>query len=85
MATDSMKGKCAMFDWENAIALHAMQGNRASSRGEGEFSWIFSSGGISVCLVRCQKDVRPLFGMRREPMAFSRVSTGDSNIPSPVR
>ena len=27
-----------MFDWENAIALHAMQGNRASSRGEGEVS-----------------------------------------------
>ena len=25
-----------MFDWENAIALHAMQGNQASSRGEGE-------------------------------------------------
>ena len=24
-----------MFDWENAIALHAMKGNRASSRGEG--------------------------------------------------
>ena len=30
-----------MFDWENAIALHAMQGNRASSRGEGEVSWVF--------------------------------------------
>ena len=29
-----------MFDWENAIALHAIQGNRASSRGEGEVSWI---------------------------------------------
>ena len=29
-----------MFDWENAIALHAMQGNRASSLGEGEVSWI---------------------------------------------
>ena len=28
-----------MFDWENAIALHAMQGNRASSRGEGKFHW----------------------------------------------
>ena len=27
-----------MFDWENAIALHAMQGNRASSRGEREVS-----------------------------------------------
>ena len=25
-----------MFDWENAVALHAMQGIRASSRGEGE-------------------------------------------------
>ena len=25
-----------VFDWENAIALHAMQLNRASSRGEGE-------------------------------------------------
>ena len=24
-----------MFDWENAIAQHAMQGDRASSRGEG--------------------------------------------------
>ena len=34
-----------MFDWENAIALHAMQGNRASSRGEGEVSWVFSSYG----------------------------------------
>ena len=25
-----------MFDWENAVALHAMPGNRASSRGEGK-------------------------------------------------
>ena len=24
-----------MFYWENAIALHAMQGNRTSSRGKG--------------------------------------------------
>ena len=29
----------------NAIALRAMQGNRASSRGEGEVSWVFSSCG----------------------------------------
>ena len=28
-----------MFDWENAMALHAMQGNRASSRGEGKSHW----------------------------------------------
>ena len=25
-----------MFDWENAIALHAMQWSRAASRGEGK-------------------------------------------------
>ena len=25
-----------MFDWENAIALHALQWNWASSRGEGK-------------------------------------------------
>ena len=30
-----------MFDWENGIALHAMQGNRASSRVEGEVSCDF--------------------------------------------
>ena len=33
------------FDWENAIALHAMQGNRAKSRGEREVSCVFSSCG----------------------------------------
>ena len=32
-----------MFDWEYRIALHAMQGNRASSPGEGDVSWDFSS------------------------------------------
>ena len=32
-----------MLDWENRIALHAMQGKRASSRGEVEVSWVFSS------------------------------------------
>ena len=34
-----------VFDWENAIALHVMQGIRASSRGEGHVSWVFSSFG----------------------------------------
>ena len=27
--------------WEHGIALHAMQVNRASSRGEGYVSWVF--------------------------------------------
>ena len=37
-----------MFDWENTVPLHGMQGNRASSRGEGEVSWIFSSCGRNL-------------------------------------
>ena len=36
----------------------------------------------SVCLSRCQRDRRPPVQMRRGPRAFSRVSTGDSAIPS---
>ena len=36
----------------------------------------------SVCLLRVQRDVRPPVQMRRKPMAFSRVSTGDSDFPS---
>ena len=36
----------------------------------------------SVCISRCQSDVIPPFQMRRRSMAFSRVSTGDSDIPS---
>ena len=36
----------------------------------------------SECLSRCQSDVRPPVQMNRGPRAFSRVSTGDSGIPS---
>ena len=36
-----------VFDREHGIALHAMQGNRASSLGEGEVSWFSSSCGGS--------------------------------------
>ena len=32
-----------MFDWEYGIALHAMQGNRASFHSEGDVSYVFSS------------------------------------------
>ena len=37
-----------MFDWEHRIALPAMQGNRASSPGEGDVSWDFSSCGRNL-------------------------------------
>ena len=38
-----------------------------------------------VCLSRCQRDVISPVQMRRRPTAFSRVSTGDSDIPSPCQ
>ena len=37
-----------MFGSENEVSLHEMQGNRASSRGEGEVSWVFTSCGTHV-------------------------------------
>ena len=36
----------------------------------------------SVCISRVQRDVRSPVQMRRKPMAFCRVSTGDSDMPS---
>ena len=36
----------------------------------------------SVCLSRGERDVRPPVQMRRKTKAFSRVSTGDSDMPS---
>ena len=36
----------------------------------------------SVCLSKGQRDVRPPVQIRQKPMAFSRVSTGDSDMPS---
>ena len=37
-----------VLDWENAIALDTMQGNRASSRRQGKVSWVFSSCGRNL-------------------------------------
>ena len=37
-----------LFNLENAIALHAMQGNQASSHGEGEVSCVFWSCGRNL-------------------------------------
>ena len=37
-----------VFDWENAIALDRMQGNRASSRREGNVSLVSSSCGWNL-------------------------------------
>ena len=34
-----------LFDWEQGIALHAVQGNQALSLSMGKVSWFFSSCG----------------------------------------
>ena len=41
-----------VFDGEHRIALHAMQGNRASSHGEREISLFFSSCGRNLVYIR---------------------------------
>ena len=41
-----------MFDWEYGIALHAMQGNRASFHSEGDVSYDFSSCGRNLGYIR---------------------------------
>ena len=40
-----------MFNWEYNTALHEMQGNQASSPGEGYVSWDFSSCGRNVVYI----------------------------------
>ena len=45
-----------MFDWEYGIALHAMQGNRASFPIEGDVSYDFSS---------CSKNLRYIRELQR--------------------
>ena len=41
-----------VFDWENGIALHAMQGNQASFPSEGDVSYDFSSCGRNLGYIR---------------------------------
>ena len=45
-----------MFDWEYRIALHAMQGIRASSPSEGHVSWDFS---------RCSRNLGYILELQR--------------------
>ena len=62
-----------MFDWENGIDLQAIQGNRASSRGEGEVSWIFSC---------CGRNLGYILKLRRERTFETRVSSLKSGLLS---
>ena len=50
----------SLFDWEQGIALHAMQGNWASSLREQEVSWFFSSCGGNLGYVLELQRGKPL-------------------------
>ena len=62
-----------MFDWEHGNALHAMQGNWASSHGKGEVSFFFS---------RCGRNLGYNLKLRRGWSFKARVSSATSALLS---
>ena len=62
-----------MFDGEHGIALHAMQGNRASSLIEGEVSWFFAS---------CSRNLGYIFELWRGWPFKTRVCSATSGLLS---
>ena len=74
-----------MFDWENAVALHAMQGNRASSRGEGRVQSSKSRalmcliGKMQLLCMEC-RGIGPHLVARGKSHGFSRVAAGTWGI-----
>ena len=62
-----------VFDWEHGIALHGKQGKRASSSGEGELSWVFSS---------CDRNLEYIPELDREWPFQTRVCSATSVLLS---
>ena len=79
-----------MFDLKPRVALHAMQGNRASSLPEGEVSWFFLSCGGKLGYIRELRQGWPfitrVFSGRlnrafRGPFHLEQKTQGPSHIP----
>ena len=63
-----------VFDWEHGTPEHAMQGNRASSCGDGEVSCVFS---------RCRRQLVYILELRRGWPFETRVCSAKSGfLPS---
>ena len=62
-----------MFDGEHRSALHAMQGNQASSLSEEEVSWIFSS---------YSGNLRYILELQQEISFIARVCSAMSGLMS---
>ena len=60
-----------MFDWEYVISLLALQGNRASSAGEWDVSWDFSS---------CGRNLRYILELQRGWPFESPLSSAKSGL-----
>ena len=60
-----------MFDGENGIALHTVQGYQASSRCEGDVSWFYSS---------CGGNLGYILELRQEWPFKTRVSSATSGL-----
>ena len=62
-----------VFDWENGIDLQAIQENQASSHGEGEVSWVYSS---------CSRNLGYILELRWEWTFEPRVCSSKSGLLS---
>ena len=62
-----------VFEWENGTPQHAMEGNRASSCGEGEVSCVFSS---------CGRHLLYILELRRGWAFETRVCSENSGLLS---
>ena len=62
-----------VFDGEHGIALHGMQGNRSSSSGEGEVSWV---------LLSCDRNLEYIPELHRGWPFLTRVCSAASGLLS---
>ena len=68
-----------MFHWEHGIALHTVQGIRASSPTEGDVSWDFSSCGRNLGYILELQRVWP-FETALHSVKSGLLSTYDGNL-----
>ena len=71
-----------MFDWEHGIAVHAVQGNRASSWDEGEVSLFFSNYGGNLGIFSSYGRDFPsklLFDERRQDSCLLMTDTSETS------
>ena len=69
-----------MFDWEHGLALHPLQGTRASSPAEGDVSWDFLSCGRTVSSYSGDGHLKLHFVQRSQDSCLVRSETSGSKL-----